>query len=311
MQEMMTLENLLDRIDKESANHFDKIIPVKNIVFQDLETLKICGEPHYLKPIAQQHISNRLGVPASYLKKCPPDIQAMNLNYWLEHEKNEELFFRLDGSSIRQIFTKKFFPVDHFQILERLDQIYNSSTLVQVSLDDNLMLLNIPDENKSFSINGSRMQAGLSLVNSETGCSSLGISFFTMVLVCQNGLISQRHFGSAFRHISKNILNRFPEVMSQLESEFGRQKYNYEISLNTVVGNPSETLERFSKHFQLGKIERDAIDWAWPLEMNPDGNNNMFHIINTFTRSAQFNSLSSFNVFHLQKTAGNILALVK
>ena len=113
------------------------------------------------------------------------------------------------------------------------------------------------------------------------------------------------------RHISKNILNRFPEVISQLESEFERQKHSYNISLNTVVNDPSETFERFSRHFQLGKIEREAIDWAWPLEMNPDGNNNMLHIINTITRSAKFNGLSSLNVFHLQKTAGNILAMLK
>ena len=95
MTKITTLEKIFNRVDALSQNCFDKNINVSDISFDDLDSVKIAGESHPLQTIAQRSISWRLGIPFQYLRKCPAEIQSVNLNYWIEHEKNEQLFFQI------------------------------------------------------------------------------------------------------------------------------------------------------------------------------------------------------------------------
>ena len=113
---MPTAEQLRHRL-------LDKLKELFKLDQPDLDSDSIAGEPHPLKTIAQRSISWRLGIPFQYLRKCPPGIQSLNLNYWIEHEKNEQLFFRFDGRDVRAIFTPKYKPVDNFEVCERLDSM--------------------------------------------------------------------------------------------------------------------------------------------------------------------------------------------
>lgn len=71
-----------------------------------------------LGAVAQRSISNRLGIPYPYLRRCPPDVQALNLNHWITREKNDKLLFRFDGQDVRALFTTKYIPVDNFEVME-------------------------------------------------------------------------------------------------------------------------------------------------------------------------------------------------
>ncbi len=62
MSNMTTLGNVFDRVHEMSRHYHDKFIEVKEISFESLETISISNETHRLKPIAQQSISNRLGI---------------------------------------------------------------------------------------------------------------------------------------------------------------------------------------------------------------------------------------------------------
>ena len=99
MNNITTLENVFQRVDATFQTCHDSFIPVADISFDDLDTIKIAGSTHPLKPIAQRSIAWRLGIPYNYLRKCPPEIQSVQMNYWIEHEKNEQLFARFDGNS--------------------------------------------------------------------------------------------------------------------------------------------------------------------------------------------------------------------
>ena len=94
----------------------DLNIDVPDIAFDNLDVLRIAGEPHPVRPVAQRSISNRLGIPYPYLRRCPPDVQALNLNHWITKEKNEKLLFRFDGQDVRALFTTKYIPVDNFEV---------------------------------------------------------------------------------------------------------------------------------------------------------------------------------------------------
>ena len=307
MQHETTLEKIYDRVDVMSQNCVDHNVNVDEISFDSLDLLRIGGEPHAVRPVAQRAISNRLGIPYQYLKKCPEDIQAGNLNYWIDHEKNIELFFRFDGDEVRAIFTTKYVPVDNFEALFKLDSMgFKPETKVQCSLDPDFMTLSIPDGKKAFDINGDKFTPGISISNSEVGLASLSISAFVLRLVCTNGLISKTQESSSYRHVSTKILEEFPDVLEKISAELGNKRDQFKISMDSVVDNPESSMESFNRQFQLNKIEKDAVEWGWCHDVGET----MFHVIQAYTKGAQFNTLSAESSFKLQRTGGNILAMV-
>ena len=308
MKKLTTLARVSDRVDALSENCWDDFIAVKDISFDNLEWVKIAGEPHKMRPIAQRSISYRLGIPFYYLAKCPPEIQALNMNYWIEKEKNEELFFRFDGGEVRALFTPKYKPVDNVSVMERLDSLgYGPDTQVQCSLDSEFMSLSIPDGNRTFTVNGDRITPGAAISNSEVGLASLSISAFFLRLVCTNGLISKTQVSASYRHVSTKILNEFPDVLEKVSYELGEQRLRFLMSVQTPVDDPLSTMASFNRQFQLGKEEQEAVEWAWPYEQG----SSMFNIVNAYTRASQFEGLSAESSYRLQKVGGNILGMLK
>ena len=221
MSSMTTLEKVYDRVQGMSRSYKDRMIPVDDISFERLETINIGKSVHKLRPIAQQSIAYRLGIPINYLRKCTPSIQQLNLNYWIRHEKNDELFFRFDGDEVRAIFTPRYIPTDNMEVLDRLMGLgYKPETKVQSSLDNEFMLVSIPDEKETFKINGDKMTPGISVSNSEVGLAALSISTFTLRLVCTNGMISKTEVSASYRHVSDKLLSNLPKGWSGL---FGQE----------------------------------------------------------------------------------------
>jgi len=202
MTKVTTLEKVFNRVDALSQNCFDQNVNVSDLSFENLDSIRIAGESHPLRIIAQRSIAWRLGIPFQYLKKCPPEIQSVNLNYWIEHEKNEQLFFRMDSRDVRAIFTPKYKPVDNFEICERLDSLgYGPETQVQCTLDPEFMSLSILDGKKAFDIKGDKFKPGISISNSEVGLASLSIAAFILRLICTNGMVSKTEISASYRHV--------------------------------------------------------------------------------------------------------------
>ncbi len=308
MSQMTTLLSVMERVESMSKNHVDQNIKTREISFENLTTIIIGSDEHVLKPIAQQSIANRLGIPIQYLRKCPEDIQALNLNHWIKYEKNEELFFRFDGDEVRAIFTPRYIPTDNVEVLQKLDALhYAVDTKVQCSLDDEFMSLSIPDGRQTFNVNGEKMTPGISVSNSEVGLASLSIASFMLRLICTNGLISKTEVTASYRHVSAKILTGLPEVFHNVSQELGRQKAQVQLSLESKVDYPESTINRFSSQFLLNKTEKEAVEWALPIEYGYT----MFHMVNVYTKAAQFKELPAESSFRLEKVGGTILGMVK
>lgn len=308
MQREMTLQKAYDLVDKMSAECIDKTVDVPSIEFDSLELMRISGEAHAVRPVAQRSISARLGIPYQYLARCPQEIQAQNLNHWIKQEKHKQLFFRFDGDDVRAIFTPRYVPVDNFEVFERLDSLgYGSETIVQCFLDPEFMTISIPDGKKAFDINGDKFTPGVSISNSEVGLASLSISAFVLRLICTNGLISKSDVSASYRHVSTKILSEFPNVMEKVSLELSRQQNRLKISMDSVVANPESTIASFNRQFQLNQIEQEAVEWGWGFEIG----DRMFHIIQAYTKGAQKEDLTAESSFKLSRTGGNILAMVR
>jgi len=74
--------------------------------------------------------------------------------------------------------------------------------------------------------------------------------------------------------------------------------------MESQVDEPLKTIESFNRQFNLNQPQKDAVvEWAWPQEMG----DNMFAVVNTYTRASQFKGLSAENSYRLQRVGGNIV----
>ena len=87
---------------------------------------------------------------------------------------------------------------------------------------------------------------------------------------------------------------------------WGRQKQKIGLSMESSVDNPMSTIENFNRQFNLNQPQKDAVEWAWPQEMG----DNMFAVVNTYTRASQFKDLSAENSYHLQRVGGQVLGML-
>jgi hypothetical protein len=77
--------------------------------------------------------------------------------------------------------------------------------------------------------------------------------------------------------------------------------------MESPVDNPMSTIENFNRQFNLNQPQKEAVvEWAWPQEMGE----NMFAVVNTYTRASQFKGLSAENSYQLQRVGGNILGML-
>jgi hypothetical protein len=312
MNKELTLKNLGDvehHVKALTKNYYDDYIPVKSLKFDNLNTVRIDGEKHTLRPMAQQGIAFRLGIPLSYLRKCNNDLQAYNMNYMMKFEKNQELYFRFDDEdNVRTVFSPKYIKLDNLQVIKHLYKMgFDKKADARCTIDDDFMSLSIFDDKSSFKINGDQMRCGNTYSNSETGLASFSLAAFLYRLVCANGLISRKNVSLArFPHVSEKTLSKIPALIEETTRELTSQKKSFELSTKSPVDDPEATLDSFNRQFKLNEVERNAVEWGWKQEEG----SNLFYIINAYTRGAQFESLSAASSFKLQKTGGEILSLV-
>ena len=307
MKTMTTLGEVSNRVDASNQNCHDKLIDVPAISFHSLQTMKIDNESHPLRIMAQRSIAWRLNIPFNYLQKCPPELQAEQMNHWIKSEKRDQLFVRFDGEEVRAIFTPRYKPVDNFEVLARLDEMgYTPETQVQWHSDGEFMLLSIPDGKRSFKINGDKMTPGISISNSEVGLASLSVSAFILRLVCTNGMVAKTEISASYRHVSTKILTELPQVFEKVAGELNRHKDRLKLSIESPVVDPVATIGNFNRQFALGEMEKSAVEWAWPQEAGET----MFHVVNTYTRAAAMEGLPAESSFRLQRVGGEVLGML-
>ena len=88
--------------------------------------------------------------------------------------------------------------------------------------------------------------------------------------------------------------------------ELGNKREQFIFSMDSSVDNPESTMNSFNQQFQLNKIEQEVVSWGWAHDVGET----MFHVIQAYTKGAQNKDINAESSFKLQKTGGNILAMV-
>ena len=310
-----TLESVINKVHENSINHFDEIMPVHEMSFDNLEQMWISGKQIDVAPSAQRLLSNRLRVPYSYLARCPKDLQAENLNYWIEQESQhrDTFFCRFNGDTIRAVFTERYRPMDNMEILSQLiQQGFDPYSKVQCSFDDNMFLLKIPEYAKTFGVNPGygnldEIVPGIAFANSEVGLLAFSIEAFFYRLVCTNGLISKTASTvSRFKHISNKGIENFSDTLTLVIGESILNQEQFMLSRNSLIEDPDSSIDSFSKRFGLSQKEAEIVRHAFYQEPG----NTLFHIINAYTAAAKTDGLTTADVYKFEKTGGQVLSLV-
>jgi hypothetical protein len=311
MRTINTFESVITKVHQMSENYYDETIPVTDMMFHSIDSMWISGKEVEVLPSAQRLFANRLRVPHSYLVRCPAELQADNLNHWIreEREKRETLFCRFDGSSLRAVFTDRYCALDHTQILSRMVEYgFSPETEVHYSLDQELLVLKVPDFTRAFGFDDrDRIVPGISVANSEVGVLAFSIEAYFYRLICSNGLISTVSVASRFKHISRRALEEFPDILRKVVYESEHSQRRFEISTQTRLDNPLATIGSFNRQFTITKKEAEAVTHAWETEQGFT----MFHVINAYTRAAQEGDLTAEESYKLERIGGMILSMVK
>jgi hypothetical protein len=312
MRATTTLENLIDQVESESRGNFDKSISLDEMEFASLEEMWIENVGVEVLPHAQKLLSNRLRVPFTYLKRCPSELQAANLNHWLEHErkKRDTFFCRFNGQKqLRASFSDRYTAINNTEILARMvDLGFQPEQEVQYMLNDGMMVVKVPEYGRSFEVaHKDEVIPGLSFGNSEIGLLSFCVECFYLRLVCTNGLVVPVSAGqSRFKHISRKAFEQLPETIRMVADSSSRQQNQMVISANTTVHNPIQTIETFNKRFALTQEEGEMVKTSWQQEPIQ----NMWGVIQAYTASAKVPWLDVETSYKLERIGGQILAAV-
>jgi hypothetical protein len=313
MKATTTLGNLIEQVETMSAGNFDETVSLNEVDFSSLNEMWIGGVGVEVLPQAQRLLANRLGVPFSYLDRCPAELQAQNLNYWLEQERKERdtFFCRFNGQKeLRACFTDRYTAIDNTEILRKmLDLGFRPEQEVQYMLSENLMVVKVPEYAKSFEVAlKDSIVPGLSFGNSEIGFLSFCIECFFLRCICSNGMVVPVSVGqSRFKHISRKAFEALPETIRQVAENSNRQQAQMVISVNTPVHNPIQTIESFNKRFGLTQTEGEMVKASFALELGQS----MWNVIQAYTGSARAPELTVEAAYRLERAGGQILALVK
>jgi len=314
MSHTTTLENVINTIHNMSMNYYDETIPVQDMKFDSLSQMWVSGKPVEIAPSAQRLLANRLRVPYTYLERCPKDLQAFNMNHWIEQEAKQRatFFCRFDNNRLRAVFTDRYRPLDNMEILSQLIQNgFDPMAEVQYSVDDTMFLIKIPEYSKTFSVSLSHEKQdcvvpGICISNSEVGILAFSIEAFFYRLVCTNGLISKTSTASRFKHISQKGIENFNDTLRLVLQDSIHNQRQFQISRQSELSNPLSTIEMFARQFALSQTETEVVQKAYYLEEGAT----MFHIINAFTAAAKSPQLTTAEVYKLEKAGGMMLPLV-
>ena len=97
-----------------------------------------------------------------------------------------------------------------------------------------------------------------------------------------------------------------PDALANASRDIEQQQRQFQFSLQSEVEDPLATIDSFNKQFQISEAGKDATTWAWPQEAG----DTLFHVINTYTRAAQYQELMAEESYRLQQTGGEILNMV-
>lgn len=203
------------------------------------------GEQFYLDEQAERSLSNYLGISKAYLAKCPPELKAHNLNYWLQRRGNAAAVIEavddhwvtihkpglliLPLARVAEVITETMQPDYEVVQLIRNDTKFHIDIItphhVEIEPDNR-----IEDRTQGQRTVGDITHGGIRIISNPTEVEAPIVSTYLHRLWCTNGSTSPESEGTI--RLKGNTID---DVFSEMEAACRR-----------VMGELDEKLESYA-----------------------------------------------------------------
>ena len=258
------------------------------------------GERYELEGQALDQVAARLHVPANYLRRCPPELVAQNLNHWLEREQGRVLV-RFDGNRVRALLSERYQPLSHLEFVQELIRTCSEEAPVRWERDPPRLALQVLRPAGERALLG-----GVSGQNSETGHCTVELNALVYRVVCTNGLILGGGSVTVRRRHTRLAMATLDELRHTIAEAWPRALHHADRfdAMRQIRAIPVEPVfQRINEHFGLGAEEVAAVEAAYRVEPGYT----LFDVINAYTRAGNAPDLSLDRRVELQTVGGRIL----
>ncbi len=307
---MRTLQSVIDTVRETDQDKWDMLVPIDQMRMADGElSIQTIGGPEAryqrLTPNdwATGQLCQQLGMPASYFKRCPPDLQDRQFNHWLRayderkpvkvDEGRDMWLLRAKGSTLRAVLSSRYGRLDNAQLLGTLERTIDDSFVAQsVSVTDiSFHLRLIRPQTKRMILLGDEACAGIHIANSEVGMRAVTVDALVYRLVCTNGLIRMVKGQSLFRrrHVgygASEALVHLPAAIEASLVEAEQSLDRFAASTTQIIEDPEKEINAIGQREGFSEDLVEAIIRQLQTERT-DQQNTRFGLINALTGAAQ------------------------
>jgi hypothetical protein len=199
----MNLDQLLEQSNQFDQDKNDYITSTDELTFfQDkmmiADSLFNAGLTLGINDNALQQICNKLGPPPfSYMKACPNDLRADNLNYW-RSQLGKNWLVRTYQDNARAVLSTEYTPIMNTRVIEMVRDIIGNTPyrIARPYVDPDTLHIRILVADDQ----GGRHAVGAYVGNGETGQQQVRVAPLIQRTSCDNSIIMVAQ-GWAQRHI--------------------------------------------------------------------------------------------------------------
>lgn len=259
----------------------------------------------------------RLGIPASYFRRCPAILQDVQANYWLrngqgygEDSDEEQWLLRARGGTLRAVLSDRYSPLDNTTLLQCLMPMLKGHFRVDwFGLTDESLHLRVIDPQRAHEVlPDDELSVGVHIANSEVGLRSVTVDALVYRLVCTNGLIRLVKGKSLLRQ--RHIHLSQPRFVQALEEAIAGALGASEEFIEQLRGTTAQpvpdvegTLEQIGQRWNLSESTRQRVQSAL-LQEAPHQQETVYGLVNALTNAAHH--LPNDDRYDLEVLAGHL-----
>ena len=307
-------------------------------VSEDASTMTIPGEEFVFDEQIERTLSSYLGINKSYLAKCPPDLKATNLNYWLARRENQAAVIEAAGDniisihkpglvvlplhSVAEVITRTFDPQNEIVTLIRNDTRFHIDIQtphhVEVPTDDR-----IEDRTRGDRQIGDITHGGVRILANPTEKEAPRVMTYLHRLWCTNGSTSPESEGAirikgqtveqvleelelAAQRVMGDLDNKLAEyaALAQLRPPGSPAKFAYQ--LGAEYGLTQQVMRRVMERVSI--LPEDASLYDVQQIFTSIANGNVRY--DTMMRLQTLGGAMAFNTEHIVHRCGQCTRLL-
>lgn len=228
-------------------------------------------------------LCTRLGVPASYVKKCfdsgKINLALDNFQAWAG-EMNKNMLIRENEGVVRAVLSDSYTPFDSYKVLRTLNNVVDDRVFQpsQVHLSTDRLMIRFVNHEPLPIDDGSPIYCGVCVSSSDVGRGALKAQFFIYRAVCSNGMVvsklggtlfSQNHIGSSMSGGKLELFNRAFMNVDSLSKQ----------ATTLIKENKNRHLKDYELEMYLEKAKRE-------LKLSEKSQEKLIHLIdNTYNHT--------------------------